>query len=210
VIARARGGSLRERLGLVRGELGGLGALASVAGTLALSGGLAFAVGQLGSGAGESLGRLDAAAAAAAPRSPWLLWIAFGVAPGVCEELLFRGALQRSLARRFGAFAIGLAALAFALVHFDPVHGPAAFPLGLYLGVVALRARSTWPAMLCHAANNCAAMLPQLRPELALALPRPASWEGAALWVAGSGLALAAVVWASRLRGPGSAPRASA
>jgi len=206
LIARARGGSLRERLGLVRGELAAPSALASIAGVLALSGALAFAVAQLGRDPDGSLGRLDAAAFEAAAESPWLLLIAFGVAPGVCEELLFRGALQRSFERRLRGFSVGVSALAFALVHLDPVHALAALPLGVYLGAIARRGRTTWLAILCHVANNCAALLPPLQRQLALVLPRPASWQEAAQWLAASGLALALFFWATRSRGVERAP----
>jgi len=190
-IARERGGALHARLGLVRGQLGALQLAASVCGTLALSGALAFAVAEIGIPPRSSLGRLDAAASAAATESPWLLLIAFGIAPGVCEELLFRGALQRSLEVWLGGWCVGVTALAFALVHLDPLHTPAALPLGLYLGALAWRARTTWLPIFCHVANNCAAALPQLDPQLASALPQPASWPAAAGWLAICGLALA-------------------
>ncbi|HEU4430678.1 MAG TPA: CPBP family intramembrane glutamic endopeptidase, partial [Myxococcota bacterium] len=205
---RERGGSVRERLGLVRGELRASSALAAVFGVLALSGALAFAVAALGNLEDSSLGRLDAAASAAATQSPWLLLLAFGVAPGVCEELLFRGALQRGLEPRLGALAVGVAGLAFALIHLDRMHGPAALALGLYLGVIARRGRTTWLAILCHVVNNSAATLPQLQRQLALALPRPDSWEDTVGWGLVSGLALAAFFWATS-RGPRQARPAS-
>jgi membrane protease YdiL (CAAX protease family) len=206
LIARARGGALRERLGLDRGALGARSAAAGVIGALALSGALAFAVSQLEGGPGGSLARLDSAASGAAAESPWLLLIAFGVAPGVCEELLFRGAIQRGLETRVRGFSAVGSALAFALLHFDPVHGPAALALGLYLGVVARRGRTTWLAILGHSANNCAA-LPQLQP--AFAPLRPDAWAEAALWLAVSGLALALLFRATRRRAGAAASPAS-
>jgi membrane protease YdiL (CAAX protease family) len=204
--AMLAGGALRERLGLARGKASAAGVALAAAGTLALSGALQFTANALALTPGSTLERLESVARAAAPSQPWLVLLAFGVAPGIGEELLFRGAIQRSLARALGAAGIPLAALAFGLLHLDPVHSPAAFVLGLYLGAVAWRADATWPAMACHVANNCAAALPSVAP--AIALPQPESWPEAAVWLAAGASALAAF---ARLSGPrtGASARAS-
>jgi len=78
-----------------------------------------------------------------------------GLAPGLAEELFFRGYVQRRLLTRLSAPAgIGLASITFALMHFDPQHIMAVFPIGVWLGFVAWASRSTWTAIACHAANN--------------------------------------------------------
>jgi sodium transport system permease protein len=81
------------------------------------------------------------------------------VVPAVSEELLFRGWLQRALARRTGpAFAIGLSAVAFGLVHGWP-RGPTAMAFGLMLGWLAHRAGGVLPAVAAHATINAVAVL---------------------------------------------------
>jgi membrane protease YdiL (CAAX protease family) len=81
------------------------------------------------------------------------------VLPGIVEELLFRGYLQSRLLRRWPPLAAnGLSTLLFAAAHMDPLHVIGVLPLGIWLGVVAWRTGSVWPAVLCHASNNAAAL----------------------------------------------------
>jgi membrane protease YdiL (CAAX protease family) len=188
------GGSARERLGLARGELSWGSTALAILGTLALSGALQFAATALPFAPGGSLARLDAIVRDASPLHPGLVLLAFGIAPGFGEELLFRGAIQRSLERGVGAFSVPIAALGFGAIHLDLVHSPAAFVLGCYLGALARLRRTTWVAIACHVANNCAATLSLL----GAALPRPASWPDAVLWLAASGLALGLSAWSAR------------
>lgn len=82
------------------------------------------------------------------------------VVPGVVEELMFRGYLQTRLAERWNAVpAIVVSAIFFSLAHMDPLHMLGVIPLGLWLGAVAWRADSVWPAMFCHSANNAVAVV---------------------------------------------------
>jgi membrane protease YdiL (CAAX protease family) len=86
------------------------------------------------------------------------------IAP-VGEELLFRGALLRSLLRRTApAAAVWISALVFALVHvlLDPGAGfavPALLLLGLVSGYRALRTGSLSESILLHAGFNLLAVL---------------------------------------------------
>ena len=81
------------------------------------------------------------------------------ILPGVVEELLFRGYLQSRLLLRWPpALAVGVSALVFSAAHMDPLHVLGVLPLGLWLGAVAWRAGSVWPAVLCHAVNNAVAV----------------------------------------------------
>lgn len=89
-----------------------------------------------------------------------LLFFLVAVMPGVCEELLFRGYVQRRLLRRWHVLpAILLTSVMFAVAHFDPMHMMGVFPIGIWFGIVAWRTDSTWPAVACHFANNGAAIL---------------------------------------------------
>jgi membrane protease YdiL (CAAX protease family) len=84
---------------------------------------------------------------------PFVVFIA--VFPGVIEELLFRGYVQRRLLERWRpARAIVVSSLLFALVHVQPHHVVLAFPLGLWFGTIAWRTGSVYPSMLCHAFVN--------------------------------------------------------
>lgn len=83
------------------------------------------------------------------------LALIIGLTPAICEEILFRGYIQTRLNRSFGpAIGIFVASFLFAAFHMDTVHSVAVFPLGLFLGVVAWRSGSIFPAMLAHFVNN--------------------------------------------------------
>jgi len=82
------------------------------------------------------------------------------VLPGVVEEFLFRGYVQSRLLLRWPpALAVTVSALIFSVAHLDPLHVLGVLPLGLWLGVIAWRAGSVWPAVLCHAVNNAVAVV---------------------------------------------------
>jgi len=86
--------------------------------------------------------------------------LSFALAPGVAEELLCRGLLQRGLEVRYGAAtAILLASLFFGALHLDPIYSFIAAVLGLYLGGIAYLAGSVRPSIACHVANNAAAVI---------------------------------------------------
>lgn len=86
--------------------------------------------------------------------------LAIGVAPAICEEVLFRGVLVRGLATRFVLlFALVIGAFVFSLYHLRVVQLVPTFTLGLLLGYLAIRADSAVPGMLAHFANNTIALL---------------------------------------------------
>lgn len=156
------GRGLPERLGL-RAGLGRLGPLrlgAGLLGFLLLSNGLHRLIVGMELLEGSTLGEIDAVVREASRATPLLVLLAIGLAPALGEELLFRGFLQRWLSLRLsGPVAVLGAATLFGLAHVDPVQGPAAFLLGLYLGTLAWLGGSLLPAILCHAANNTVAVL---------------------------------------------------
>jgi len=103
----------------------------------------------------ERLQMLDDVFKAHAVGSVALLLLLISVLPGLVEEVLFRGFMQRRLLSRVPAFgAIGITTLFFAAAHMDPMHAVGVFPLGIWLGLVAWRADSIWPAVLGHVGNN--------------------------------------------------------
>ncbi len=82
------------------------------------------------------------------------------VVPGFVEESLFRGYIQRRLLKRWPPIvAIGFTSLLFAAAHIDWHHALMVLPLGVWLGIVAWRAGSIWPAILCHFFVNLVAVL---------------------------------------------------
>ncbi|MFN0018416.1 MAG: lysostaphin resistance A-like protein [Pirellulaceae bacterium] len=84
---------------------------------------------------------------------PFIFFIA--IAPGFNEEMLFRGYMQRRLLARWNPWAaILVASFLFALLHIMPHPMALAFPVGIWLGVLAWRTESTWPGIVSHAAFN--------------------------------------------------------
>jgi len=84
---------------------------------------------------------------------PFIVFIA--VAPGLSEEFLFRGYMQRRLIQRWPALVgILVTSLLFAAMHIMPHAVVFAFPLGIWLGLIAWRCDSVWPGVICHAMIN--------------------------------------------------------
>ena len=91
-----------------------------------------------------------------------ILVLVAGLLAPVCEELLFRGLLLRSLQRRFSAVvAVAVSALVFALAHpaLDPHWGtfaavPALFALGAVSGAVAVRRGNLSASIYLHIGFN--------------------------------------------------------
>lgn len=176
-----------ERLGLQRGRAGaGTVALLAV-GLLALSHALDQILSLVGLREASRLAEYDVVVAAASQATwPWLL-LGLVIGPGIGEELLFRGILQRALARWIGrAGAVVGAAAAFGVIHGDPVHSSAAFFMGLYLGVVAELTGGTRAAIACHVVNNLVAV----GGAVLLEAGTPSSWFVAAAEIGAAALIL--------------------
>ncbi len=147
------------RLGFTKGRLTGWRVATLMLGTIALSHALDSAIHLAGLGDTGALGDFTAATQDLHGIPLMAALLGLGIAPAFGEEMLFRGMIQRGLLPRIGAKrALLVASLVFGAVHLDPVQSPAAFILGLYLGLVALWAQSLWPAILCHAGNNLLAV----------------------------------------------------
>ncbi len=83
-------------------------------------------------------------------------YIAVGLLAPVAEEMVFRGAILRSLLDRTDRHwvAIAISAALFALVHANPAQMPHALIVGLLLGWMYYRTGSIVPAVAYHWANN--------------------------------------------------------
>lgn len=81
------------------------------------------------------------------------------VMPAVCEELLFRGALQGLMRPCGSSAAIFAPALLFALLHSELSQILTAFVCGIFLGWLTERTGSILPGILLHFVNNCLAFL---------------------------------------------------
>jgi membrane protease YdiL (CAAX protease family) len=92
-------------------------------------------------------------------RSVWVNLLLIAVIPGVCEEVLFRGALLGLLREGWSArWAVVAVALGFGLLH---MHVPRLLPtavLGLVMGLLVVRTGSLWTAVVAHTTNNAVAV----------------------------------------------------
>jgi len=149
-----------------------------------------------------SLDQLDAAVRGA---PLWLVAPLFALVPGIAEELLFRGAFQRSI--RTGWLAILLSGFFFAAYHTDPHHVVAVLPLGLYLAWLGHRTGSVLVPITAHVVNNAAAVITAV---LLGTGETPDALFGEDFWWMPAGWAVAAVaitaVWWTTRRPPASPP----
>lgn len=83
----------------------------------------------------------------------------------VCEEIIFRHILLRPLRRYGDMTAAIITAFMFGLTHFNFDQFLYTFAFGFFLAVVALRAGSVIPAILCHVINNAVAVLTVYLPD---------------------------------------------
>ena len=88
-------------------------------------------------------------------------YLAVVVCVPVCEEVVFRGAVIRSLLgwRDRKALAVVISAAIFALAHVNPAQMSHAFLLGLLLGWVFVRTGSVVPGIVIHGTNNLAVFI---------------------------------------------------
>ena len=117
----------------------------------------------------------------------------------ICEELFFRGTVQKGLLERLEPQrAVVMCALIFSAFHLDPVGFLARFELGVLFGLLALRTGSLWPSIAAHFANNAVS-------SLAYFATRDAAEEPLVWWVplsmaAAGSLGLVALVRLARVR----------
>lgn len=84
--------------------------------------------------------------------SPSMLFYTIALAP-ICEEIIYRGALLRSLEPYGKWFAVVISALVFGLMHGNAVQFPVAFAIGVVFAYLALK-YSLKLTILLHVMNN--------------------------------------------------------
>ena len=104
----------------------------------------------------------------------WFLFIAVAITPAICEELMFRGYLQRQVERGLGlVWSIALVGVLFGLYHLQLSKAIPLSALGIYLGFVVWATGSVWTGALVHLLNNGFAVLTvayiRTRPDLDMA-----------------------------------------
>lgn len=152
-----------------------------------------------------TLGTLDQLDSAVRSAPLWLVAPLFSLVPGIAEELLFRGAFQRSI--RTGWLAVLLSGFFFAAYHTDPHHVVAVLPLGFYLAWLGHRTGSVLVPITAHVANNATAVITAVLfadgTETPTALGEDVWWVPLGWLVAA--LAILVVWWTTR-RPPASPP----
>lgn len=82
------------------------------------------------------------------------------IIPAVCEEVLFRGFVQKSFEQKFKPyFSIFITSLFFGMYHFNPYGLVALIALGFYFGYAAYQSDSIFIPMILHFLNNFLAVL---------------------------------------------------
>jgi membrane protease YdiL (CAAX protease family) len=101
-----------------------------------------------------------------------LLTSALAIFAPICEEVMFRGVIQRGYERNGAVRAIVFGGLVFAGFHLSPLRFAALLPMALMLGFVAWRCRSLVLSILLHAVYNGLSggisLLNGIRPDLPL------------------------------------------
>ena len=85
----------------------------------------------------------------------WIGILAIGVTPALCEEIFFRGYIQRNIQRSFGVTAsIVAVGFVFGAYHLSLSQVLPLSALGIYMGYLTWRTGTIWPAVLVHFLNN--------------------------------------------------------
>lgn len=101
---------------------------------------------------------VDASSFPQTPVGITLYFVMSVLIPGIFEEWLFRGIMQKNLATAIGRKpAIFLTALIFGFMHLEPAQSAFAFVFGLFLGYTYDKTGSIWYAVLMHIFNNAVA-----------------------------------------------------
>ncbi len=87
------------------------------------------------------------------------LIVAVCITPAVCEEMLFRGYVQRTLERTLGMKSVFITGVIFGLYHMQPLNLMSLSFLGILIGYFYYRSKSLVPCIFAHFTNNLLAVL---------------------------------------------------
>ena len=89
-----------------------------------------------------------------------LVILVVAAVPAVCEEVMFRGFIQKSFELKLRPFwAILITSIFFGLYHFSPYGLLPLIILGLYFGFAAYKSESIFTSMSLHFLNNFSAII---------------------------------------------------
>lgn len=127
-----------------------------------------------------------------------VLMLAMSVLPGIVEEMLFRGYLQRRLLMQWPPLAaIVVSTAIFAVAHMS-LQIPFVIPIGLWLGFIAWRTGSIWHTMFCHAAYNVMMLGPHLLERAGVELEDQMPWRVCGSLIAFVASVIILVRWGGR------------
>ncbi len=87
------------------------------------------------------------------------LIIVVAIFAGICEEILFRGAIMPAMEQQGRLPAVILSSLLFAFFHGSFIRLPNTFILGVVIAVVVIKTGSLWGGILFHILNNLYSMI---------------------------------------------------
>jgi len=87
------------------------------------------------------------------PEFAWMVGVV-AVTPAICEELFFRGYVQRTMERSIGSTSVIIIGVLFGLYHLQPLGLISLSILGLVFGYLFYRSKSLFPSMAAHFTNN--------------------------------------------------------
>jgi len=113
-------------------------------------------------------------------------WLVFAIAvtPAICEEIFFRGYVQRTFERTIGAKSVILIGVVFGLFHMQPVGLITLAMLGLLFGYFYYRSKSLLPSMAGHFTNNFIVVLILYKSPQVNGVDLATSQQFPLLWVA--------------------------
>ncbi len=87
--------------------------------------------------------------------------LAIAIIGPIAEEVVFRGAICRSLLKKGvpTGLTVLISAMLFGLIHFNPAQIPFAFLMGLMLGYIYCRTGSLVPTIIAHIINNSVSVI---------------------------------------------------
>lgn len=124
--------------------------------------------------------------------------LVLALVPAICEELLFRGAMQQLMVRCLGGrhhWAIIITAAVFSLFHFELFAFLPRFMLGIALGYLFHYGGSLWVNATAHFANNAIVVVLYYLAQKGLVDIETAESINAPWYLAVAGLAVAAVLF---------------